>query len=76
VKRDNEFGFPPEALTPEQACYALGGISKSELYKRINAGLIRSVKLGPQITRIPYSEVQAYLKRLMAEQHPSATDAA
>lgn len=44
------------------------GISQSKLYELLRNKEIRSIRVGPNATRIPYSELEAYLSRKMAEQ--------
>lgn len=55
------------ALTVTAAASALG-VSKSTMFTLLREGKIRSVKLGPQIRRIPRSEIEAYLAKLLEEQ--------
>lgn len=42
-------------------------IGLSKMYELLRTGEIRSVKLGPNATRIPFSELTAYLERKKAE---------
>ena len=66
----------PLLLTYKQAA-ALLDVSMSKLYQMIRDGEIRSVKLGPQTSRIPTDECEAYVDRLKAEQYgPKAGKAA
>lgn len=48
------------------------GISESQLYKLMRDKEIKSLALGPQVRRIPLSELEGYVARLMAEQFPEA----
>jgi excisionase family DNA binding protein len=57
----------PLMLTYEEARIKLG-VSLSQLYKLMRAGEIRALELGPQVRRIPMSELDAYLARKIAEQ--------
>jgi excisionase family DNA binding protein len=44
------------------------GVSESFFYGLMRSGQIRSLKLGPNATRIPRTELDAYNKRKQAEQ--------
>jgi excisionase family DNA binding protein len=57
----------PLMLTYKEAAKKMG-VSLSKLYKLLRTGEVRSLKLGPQERRIPMSECQAYVARLVAEQ--------
>lgn len=57
----------PLLLTYEEARLKLG-VSLSQLYKLMRAGEIHSLELGPQVRRIPMTELDAYVARLRAEQ--------
>ena len=57
----------PLMLTYEEARLKLG-VSLSQLYKLMRDKEIRSLDLGPQVRRIPMSELDAYLTRLKAQQ--------
>jgi excisionase family DNA binding protein len=50
-------------------------ISESKFYGLLRDKKIRSVRLGPNATRIPYSEIEAYIKRLLEQQAPPSTAA-
>lgn len=65
----------PLMLTYAEACIKIG-ISESKLYKLLRSGEIRNVKLGPQERRIPMTECEAYVKRLVAEQIGTPEEAA
>jgi excisionase family DNA binding protein len=58
----------PLVLTVPEAAAELK-VSESQMYRLLGAGKIRSVKEG-RTTRIPYSEITAYLERKLAEQDP------
>ena len=49
------------------------GVSESTLFGLLKAGKIRSVLLGPKIRRIPRTELEAYVQRLLDEQAPPRT---
>lgn len=57
----------PLMLTYKEACKKIG-VSMSKLYRLMRAGEVRNVELGPQERRIPMSECEAYVDRLVAEQ--------
>lgn len=57
----------PLMLTYEQARLKLG-VSLSQLYKLMREGEIRKLELGPQVMRIPMTELEAYVDRLKAAQ--------
>lgn len=57
----------PLMLTHREAAKKIG-ISRSWLYQLLRKGEIRSLDLGPQVKRIPLSECEAYVQRLMTEQ--------
>lgn len=55
----------PLMLTHREAARKLG-VSRSQLYLLLRAGEIHSLDVGPQVKRIPLSECQAYVQRLIA----------
>lgn len=57
----------PMLLTYKEAAKKIG-VSLSKLYQLLRSGEISKVELGPQVMRIPMSECQAYVDRLVAEQ--------
>lgn len=59
----------PELLTVPEACRQLS-LSRSELYRKMGKGEIRSIHHGPRQRRVPKTEVLAYIKRKMAEEMP------
>lgn len=65
----------PMMLTYKEACRKLG-VSLSKLYRLMRAGEIRPLVLDVQVRRIPVSELEAYMSRLMAEQFGSPGEAA
>jgi excisionase family DNA binding protein len=66
----------PLMLTYKEARIKLG-VSLSQLYKLMKDGEIRALDLGPQVRRIPTSELDAWLDRKMAEQFgPKSGEAA
>lgn len=65
----------PLLFTYEEARLKLG-VSLSQLYKLMRAGEIRSLELGPQVRRIPMSELEAYVARIVAEQLDKSPGAA
>ncbi len=65
----------PLLFTYEEARLKLG-VSLSQLYKLMRAGEIRSLELGPQVRRIPMSELEAYVARKVAEQLDTSPGAA
>jgi excisionase family DNA binding protein len=56
--------IPPVLLTVDQAC-TVGGVGRTQFYKFVHAGLIRTVKIGNKGTRVPTSEMQALPGRLL-----------
>ncbi len=60
----------PMLLTYQQAHVKLG-VSLSQLYRLMREGEIRPLKLSKQTRRISQAELDAYVKRLEAEQHGS-----
>jgi excisionase family DNA binding protein len=44
------------------------GISQSKMYELIRNNEVRSIHVGPNATRIPYSELEGYVARKIAEQ--------
>ncbi len=61
----------PMMYTYKQAAGKLG-ISISLLYRLMNAGEIKALKLAPQVRRITQAELDAYVGRKVAEQHPDS----
>lgn len=59
-------------LTVPEAAVELR-ISESKMYALIKADDIKSVLVGPKSRRVPRTEIEAYIARLLAEQHPSAS---
>jgi excisionase family DNA binding protein len=57
-------------LTVEQAAAAIG-IGRTTTYTLIKNGELTSVKVG-RLRRIPLDELQAYMDRLITQQHPTA----
>jgi excisionase family DNA binding protein len=57
----------PLMLTYEESRLKLG-VSLSQLYTLMRNGEIRALELGPQVRRIPMTELDAYLDRLKAQQ--------
>lgn len=57
----------PLMLTYKEAAKKTG-VSVSRLYRLMRDGEIHNVKTGPRERRIPLSECEAYVKRLIAEQ--------
>jgi excisionase family DNA binding protein len=57
----------PLMYTYEEAAVKLG-VSRTHLYELMKAGEIRPLKLGPQVRRIPLTELEDWLKRQEAEQ--------
>jgi len=57
----------PLMLTYEEARIKLG-VSLSQLYRLMKRGEIHALKLDTQVRRIPTSELEAYVKRTVAEQ--------
>lgn len=58
---------PPLMLTYKEAAKKTG-VSVSRLYRLMRDGEIHNVKTGPRERRIPLSECEAYVARLIAEQ--------
>lgn len=60
------FANGPLVVTLDEAAFALGKISKRELYNRIGAGDIQRIKIGKRafITR---ESIEAYVERLKRE---------
>lgn len=54
-------------FTPERATAELG-VSRTTLFTLLKTGEIRSILIGPQIRRIPRTEIEAYIERKLAEQ--------
>lgn len=51
-------------LTVPDACCALGGISRAQLYRLIQAGDIETAHIG-RLMRIPSQSLDAYIDRLI-----------
>lgn len=58
-----------DALLKLQTVQALSGLGKTNLYQRIKAGELASIKLGKRCTRFRASEVVRFLQALG---HPEA----
>ena len=56
----------PLMLTYQEAAVKLG-VSLSRLYRLMRAGEIHNVPTGPRERRIPLSECEGYVDRLVAE---------
>lgn len=56
----------PFLLTYTEAAAKIG-VSKAKVYRLLREGELHNVPLGPRERRIPLSECEAYVKRLMAE---------
>jgi excisionase family DNA binding protein len=67
VEVNKETVWPPMLLNLKQAAHELG-VSKSTLFALMRAGEISSVLLGPQIRRIPRTEIEAFIERKLREQ--------
>lgn len=61
-----ELGTEAGLLTPEQFGERIGA-GRTYVYGELKANRIKSVKVG-RLRRIPVSEVQRYVDRLLAEQ--------
>ena len=57
----------PLMLTYQEAAAKLG-VSVSRVYRLMREGEIHNVSLGPRERRIPLSECEAYVDRLVADQ--------
>jgi excisionase family DNA binding protein len=57
----------PLMLTYQEAAAKIG-VSLSRLYRLMRAGEIHNLEVGPRERRIPLSQCEAYVKRLIAEQ--------
>lgn len=57
----------PLLLTYEEARLKLG-VSLSHLYRLMRAGEINALELGPQVRRVPLTELEAYVDRLVTAQ--------
>ena len=55
----------PLLLRVSGACHVMG-ISRSELYRLMAAGELRSILIGPRQRRIPVAEIHAYVARKLA----------
>jgi excisionase family DNA binding protein len=54
--------IPQLNLTYDEAAFTLG-VSKSTVMRMIAAGEITAIPMGPQIRRVPMSEIEEYLAR-------------
>jgi len=61
----------PVLLTVDQAC-AVGGFGRTKFYEFVNAGLIRTVKIGAKGVRVPTSEMNALPARLLDQGEAAA----
>jgi excisionase family DNA binding protein len=61
-------------LTPEEAAAELR-IGRSRMYDLLRRGDVQSVKVGGS-RRVPYDDLAAYVKRLVAEQSGEPGEAA
>lgn len=68
---DGADGVEPMMYTYKKACAKLD-ISISLLYRLMNAGEIKRLRLAPQVTRITQAELDAYVARKVAEQHTNS----
>ena len=57
----------PMNLTYKEAAKKLG-VTISQLYTLMRNGEIRKLELGPQVRRIPMTELETYQARLKAQQ--------
>lgn len=48
------------------------GIGLTKMYELLRTGQIKRVRLGPNATRIPYAEIEAYIARKLAEAEQGA----
>jgi predicted DNA-binding transcriptional regulator AlpA len=68
---------PTVMLTPDQAARALA-ISRGTLQKLLNQARagdpsgLRSVRLAPQVVRVPRCEIDAFIARRLANGHPAS----
>jgi len=53
-------------LSPEETCEAIG-VKRSTLFKMLDAGKIRSIKIG-RLRRIPVQSIHQYIERQVAAQ--------
>jgi excisionase family DNA binding protein len=60
-------------LRPEEAARAVG-LSRSQFFKLLADGSIRSLKVG-RLRRVPVAELEAWVAREMAEQAPAGVAA-
>ncbi len=63
---------PPVLYRPESGARQLG-ISRAFIYKLMDEGAIRSVKVG-RLRRIPHTALVEYVERLIAEQEPAEAE--
>ena len=63
---DRDIGEPMN-LTYEEAARKLG-VTISQLYRMMRNGEIRKLELGPQVRRIPMTELEAWQARKISEQ--------
>lgn len=57
----------PLLLRVEDAARELS-VSRAQMWELIRRGAVRSVKLGPQMRRVPREALTEYIARLQAEQ--------
>lgn len=57
----------PQLVRPKQACGLLS-ISKSSLYRLVNADKLRLVKISERASAIPIESIENYLKSINAIQ--------
>jgi len=50
---------------PEAAAELRIGLTK--MYELLGSGEIRSIKVGPNATRVPYAQIEAYIARKLAD---------
>lgn len=55
----------PQLVRPKQACVLLS-ISKSSLYRLINADKLQIVKIGDRASAIPSESIENYLRSINA----------
>ena len=71
VKEDNRaLPLPEPLLLKLDEARIVMRISRSELYRKLDAGEIRSIYIGPRQRRIPMEECRAYVRRKLGEQAP------
>lgn len=60
-------GGGPLLLTYKQAMAKLGGVSKSHFYRMLRSGEITPIELGPKVRRVSVAELEALIRRRIAE---------